>query len=48
MKTIVIGAGILGLTAAHSLSLRGHEVVLLEKEAPLAGASHQSVPAAGA
>ena len=42
MKTIVIGAGILGLTAAHSLSLRGHEVMLLEKEAPFAGASHRS------
>ena len=42
MKAIVIGAGILGLTAAHSLSLRGHEVVLLEKQAPFAGASHRS------
>ena len=42
MKTIVIGAGILGLTAAHSLSLRGHEVVLLEKDEPFSGASHRS------
>ncbi|GAA4514054.1 NAD(P)/FAD-dependent oxidoreductase [Brevibacterium yomogidense] len=42
MKTIVIGAGILGLTAAYSLTERGHEVVLLEKEAPFAGASHRS------
>lgn len=42
MRTIVIGAGILGLTAAHQLIQRGHEVVLLEKEAPFAGASHRS------
>lgn len=42
MKTIVIGAGILGLTAAYSLTERGHEVELLEKEAPFAGASHRS------
>lgn len=42
MKIIVIGAGILGLTAAYSLSERGHEVVVLEKEAPFAGASHRS------
>lgn len=42
MKTIVIGAGILGLTAAYGLTERGHEVVLLEKEAPFAGASHRS------
>lgn len=42
MKTIVIGAGILGLAAAYSLTERGHEVILLEKEGPFAGASHRS------
>jgi glycine/D-amino acid oxidase-like deaminating enzyme len=42
MKAIVIGAGVLGLTAAHQLTRRGHEVVLLEKKGPYAGASHRS------
>lgn len=42
MKTIVIGAGILGLSAAYFLTERGHEVILFEKETPFAGASHRS------
>lgn len=38
----VIGAGVLGLTAARELAARGHEVTLLDAEAPFAGASHRS------
>ncbi|MCT1689561.1 FAD-binding oxidoreductase [Brevibacterium sp. p3-SID960] len=42
MKIIVIGAGILGLTAAYSMKKRGHEVTIVEKDRPFAGASHRS------
>ena len=42
MRICVIGAGILGLTIAYELSLRGNDVVIIEKEAPFAGASHRS------
>ncbi|MFZ2273873.1 FAD-dependent oxidoreductase, partial [Corynebacterium variabile] len=38
----VIGAGVLGLTAARELAARGHEVTLLDAEAPFARASHRS------
>ncbi|GEC86661.1 NAD(P)/FAD-dependent oxidoreductase [Corynebacterium variabile] len=38
----VIGAGVLGLTAARELASRGHTVTLLDAEAPFAGASHRS------
>ncbi|HZV02130.1 MAG TPA: FAD/NAD(P)-binding protein, partial [Planctomycetota bacterium] len=30
MKTIVVGAGIFGVTAARELARRGHEVVLVD------------------
>lgn len=42
MKVCVVGAGVLGLTIAYELSGRGHDVVIMEKEAPFAGASHRS------
>lgn len=38
-ETIVIGAGVSGLMAAFSLARRGHQVTLIDKVAPLAGAS---------
>lgn len=42
MRICVIGAGVLGLTIAYELSSRGHDVVILEKDSPFAGASHRS------
>lgn len=42
MRICVIGAGVLGLTIAYELSARGHDVVVLEKDSPFAGASHRS------
>lgn len=42
MQICVIGAGILGLTIAYELSTRGHDVLVLEKDSPFAGASHRS------
>lgn len=38
----VLGAGVLGLTAARELAAQGHTVTLLDDEAPFAGASHRS------
>lgn len=37
MKIAIIGAGTLGLTCAYELSLRGHEITLLEKEDKIGG-----------
>ncbi|GLR89494.1 NAD(P)/FAD-dependent oxidoreductase [Bradyrhizobium iriomotense] len=37
--TIVIGAGVIGLSAALALQARGHRVVVLDREGPAAGAS---------
>lgn len=42
MKICVMGAGIIGLTVAYRLTEAGHEVQILEKEQPFAGASHRS------
>lgn len=42
MKVCVVGAGVLGLTAAEAVSRRGHEVVVLDREGVFAGASHRS------
>jgi phytoene dehydrogenase-like protein len=36
-KIIIVGAGITGLTAATSLAMRGHKVLLLEKNATCGG-----------
>ena len=38
-KIIVIGAGVIGAASALSLQADGHQVTLLEREAPCAGAS---------
>lgn len=38
-ESLIIGAGVSGLMAAFSLAHRGHQVTLLDKAAPLAGAS---------
>ena len=40
LKTIVIGAGICGVSSAIWLQRAGHEVVLLDKGAPGMGASY--------
>lgn len=42
MKICVIGAGVLGLSIAHELSADGHDVTVVEREHPFAGASHRS------
>ena len=39
MKIAVIGAGLVGLASAHALADDGHEVVVIEREGPAAGAS---------
>jgi protoporphyrinogen oxidase len=39
MKYVIIGAGIAGLTAAHQLLKKGHEVLILEKESDIGGLS---------
>ena len=40
-KTIaVIGAGIVGVSAAIWLQREGHQVILIDREGPAAGASH--------
>jgi len=39
MTTLVIGAGIIGTAIAHDLQKRGHEVVLIDRDAPGKGAS---------
>ena len=31
MKIVVIGAGLIGITTAYFLRLRGHEVVVIER-----------------
>ncbi|WFU42907.1 FAD-dependent oxidoreductase [Bradyrhizobium sp. CB82] len=37
--TIVIGAGVIGLSAALALQAQGHRVIVLDREGPAAGAS---------
>jgi D-amino-acid dehydrogenase len=32
MKVIVIGSGLIGVTTAYFLSLRGHEVTVIDRE----------------
>lgn len=39
MKVTVIGAGVIGLAAAHALADEGHRVTVLDREGPAAGAS---------
>lgn len=38
-KTIVIGAGVIGLTAAHELRKRGEDVLIVDKSLPGSGSS---------
>ncbi|GAA1856013.1 NAD(P)/FAD-dependent oxidoreductase [Brevibacterium marinum] len=42
MKTLVIGAGVLGLVTAWNLKKDGHEVTIVDKIGTYAGASHRS------
>lgn len=42
MKTLVIGAGVLGLTTAWNLQKDGHDVTIVDKIGTYAGASHRS------
>lgn len=39
MKVAVIGAGIVGVTAAHALLDEGHDVLIIDREGPAAGPS---------
>lgn len=39
MRVLVKGAGVAGLAAAHALAIRGADVVVIEKEASLAGSA---------
>ena len=39
MKIAVIGAGLVGLASAHALADEGHEVTIVDREGPAAGAS---------
>jgi D-amino-acid dehydrogenase len=39
MNVIVIGAGVIGLSAAHALADEGHRVTVIDREGPAAGAS---------
>lgn len=40
MPIIVVGAGIIGVTIAYALQQRGHQVILIERDAPGKGASY--------
>jgi D-amino-acid dehydrogenase len=40
VATVVIGAGIIGITLAHELQRRGRDVVVIERDAPGKGASY--------
>src|SRR5699024_8613595 len=40
MRTVVVGGGVVGLTTAYELAVRGHEVTVIEAERCGAGASH--------
>lgn len=42
MKTLVVGAGVLGLVTAWNLQKDGHEVTIVDKVGKYAGASHRS------
>lgn len=42
MKICIIGAGVLGLTSAYELAVRGHEVTVLDRMGPFTGASSRS------
>ena len=37
MRVAVIGAGIVGVTTAYELALAGHDVVVFERRASVAG-----------
>jgi D-amino-acid dehydrogenase len=39
MKVAVVGAGLVGLASAHALADEGHDVTILDREGPAAGAS---------
>ena len=39
MHVCVLGAGIIGLTTAYELTQRGHQVTVVDRTAPAAGAS---------
>jgi heterodisulfide reductase subunit A-like polyferredoxin len=44
-RVAIVGSGPAGLTAAHDLALRGHEVVVYEREAELGGMLRVGIPA---
>ncbi|MHB2168776.1 FAD-binding oxidoreductase [Alsobacter sp. R-9] len=39
MNIVVVGAGLVGLASAHALAREGHQVTVLDREGPAAGAS---------